>query len=165
MNRTTDPNNPEAYPVFFIEVDFALGTDEVQISFPRDLIFINTPAVNYFKFPSILTTPRSTTFQFAAADIRGIETFLQAQYGISEPFALESHFKKIAAPKENFPDIRCRLGFQVVRKENKRLLDYSELMTRLLAGGGSKFSDFIAQKINAAIGPIKRKRPNSGLMK
>jgi very-short-patch-repair endonuclease len=151
LSRTTDQNNPEAYPVFFIEVDFALGTDEVRVSFPRDLIFINTPAVNYFKFPSILTTPRSTTFQHAAADISAIETFLQAQYGISEPFALESHFKRITAPKDNFPDIRCRLGFQVVRKENKRLLDYSELMTRLLAGSGSKFSDFIAQYIDGHI--------------
>jgi very-short-patch-repair endonuclease len=151
LNRATDNNNLEAYPVFFIEVDFVLGTDEVLISFPRDLIFINTPAVNYFRFPSILTTPRSTTFQHATADISGIETFLQAQYGISEPFALESHFKRISALKENFPDIKCRLGFQVVRKENKRLLDYSELMTRLLSGSEGKFSDFISQYIDGHI--------------
>ena len=154
LNRKSE-NGCEAYPIFFIEINFALGNQQVTLSFPRNLVFINAPAVNYFRFPSVLTTPRSSTFQNLAEDIGGLEVFLQAQYGISEPFVMEPYFKRISGPKENFPDINCRIGFQVIRKENKRLLDYSEIMTHLLTGGSSKFSDFIANYINGNVENIQ----------
>ena len=151
LNRRTDNNTVEGYPIFFIEVNLAPGTKEVVVSFPRDLLLINTPAVNYFKFPSVLTTSRSSTLKNAVSNLGGIEIFLQTQYGWNEPFVRESHFRPIKAPKGIFPDIKCRIGFQVVRNENKKLLDYSEIMTHLESGGKSKFVDFISDYIDGNV--------------
>jgi len=151
LNKKGENSTSESYPIFFIEADFVLGHDEITISFPRNLVLINTPAVNYFRFPSVLTTPRSSTFQNAAIDLGGIEVFLQAQYGWTEPFVLETHFKQIYGPKDIYPDIKCRIGFQVVQKENKKLLDYSEIMTHISSGGKSKFSDFISDYIDGNV--------------
>jgi len=151
LNRRTDNNTVEGYPIFFIEVTLVPGTQEVKVSFPRDLLLINTPAVNYFKFPLVLTTSRSSTLKNAASNLGGIEIFLQTQYGWNEPFVLEPHFRQIKAQKEIYPDIKCRIGFQVVRKENKKLLDYSEIMTHLESGGESKFVDFISDYIDGNV--------------
>ncbi|MBW1821387.1 MAG: hypothetical protein JRI92_06420, partial [Deltaproteobacteria bacterium] len=68
LNRRTDNNTVEGYPIFFIEVTLVPGNKEVVVSFPRDLLLINTPAVNYFKFPSVLTTSRSSTLKNAASN-------------------------------------------------------------------------------------------------
>jgi len=151
LNRRTDNNTVEGYPIFFIEVTLVPGTKEVVVSFPRDLLLINTPAVNYFKFPSVLTTSRSSTLKNAASNLGGIEIFLQTQYGWNEPFVLAPHFMPIKAQKEIYPDIKCRIGFQVVRNENKKLLDYSEIMTHLESGGKSKFVDFISDYIDGNV--------------
>jgi len=151
LNRQTDNNTIEGYPIFFIEVTLIPGNREVVVSFPRDLLLINTPAVNYFKFPSVLTTSRSSTLRNAASTLSGIEVFLQSQYGWNEPFVLAPHFRPIKAPKEIYPDIKCRIGFQVVRNENKKLLDYSEIMTHLESGGKSKFVDFISDYIDGNV--------------
>ena len=78
-------------------------------------------------------------------------TVLQALYGINTPFVVESHFRPIKAPKDIYPDIKCRIGLQVVRNENKKLLDYSEIMTRLEAGQKSKFVDFISDYIDGNV--------------
>jgi len=145
--RQVDDNATEAYPLFFVEVALALNDKEVTVSFPRDLLLINTPAVNYFKFPSVLTTSRSSTFINAASALGGIEIFLQSQYSWNEPFVLEPHFRPIKPPKKIYPDIKCRFGFQVIKNENKKLLDYSEIMTHLESGGKSKFVDFISDYI------------------
>jgi len=123
----------------------------VEVSFPRDLLLINTPAVNYFKFPSVLTVSRSSTLKNAASNLGGMEVFLQAQYGWNEPFVLEPHFRPIKAQQDIYPDIRCRVGFQVVRNENKKLLDYSEIMTRLESGEKNKFVDFISDYIDGNV--------------
>jgi len=151
LNRRINNNTVEGYPIFFMEVNLAPGTKEVVVSFPRDLLLINTPAVNYFKFPSVLTASRSSTLKNAASNLGGIEIFLQSQYSWNEPFVRESHFRPIKAPKEIYPDIKCRIGFQVVRNENKKLLDYSEIMTHLESGGKSKFVDFISDYIDGNV--------------
>ncbi|MBU2521373.1 MAG: hypothetical protein KKD50_03995, partial [Proteobacteria bacterium] len=39
----------EAYPLYFIEVEYRTSNSEVTLSFPRDLMLLNAPAVNYFK--------------------------------------------------------------------------------------------------------------------
>jgi len=75
------------------------------VSFDRDLLLINTPAVNYFKFPAVLTTPRSSTLNNAASNLGGIEVFLQAQYGWNEPFVLEPSFRPIKGSKRGFIQI------------------------------------------------------------
>jgi len=151
LRKRDDKNTGEGYPIYFVEVTLAPGNKEVVVSFDRDLLLINTPAVNYFKFPAVLTTPRSSTLNNAASNLGGIEVFLQAQYGWNEPFVLEPHFRPIKAPKEIYPDIKCRIGFQVVRNENKKLLDYSEIMTHLESGGKSKFVDFISDYIGGNV--------------
>ena len=150
LNKSNDTGS-EAYPIFFLEVDISRGTDDVIISFPRDLLFINTPAVNYFRFPSILTIPRSSTFQKVSDDLAGMEVFLQSQYNWGEPFVLEPQFKKIKALKDEYPDMNCRVGFQVVQRENKKLLDYSEIMTQLISGENTKFSNFISEYIDGNV--------------
>ncbi len=151
LTKKSEAGSYESYPIFFMEVSFSLSAQEIIISFPRNLILINTPAINYFKFPSVITISRSSTFQNAPANLSGIEVFLQAQYRWSEPFVLESHFKPIIAPKDNYPDIKCRVGFQVIRNEDKKLLDYSEIMTLLESGGDSKFVDFISDYIEGNV--------------
>ena len=151
LHKRDDKNTCEGYPIYFVEVTLVPGNKEVVVSFDRDLLLINTPAVNYFKFPAVLTTPRSSTLNNASSNLGGIEVFLQAQYGWNEPFVLESHFRPIKAPKEVYPDIKCRIGFQVVRNENKKLLDYSEIMTHLESGGKSKFVDFISDYIGGNV--------------
>jgi hypothetical protein len=151
LNRRTDNDAVEGYPIFFIELNLAPGAEKVEISFPRDLLLINTPAVNYFKFPSVLTASRSSTLKNAVSNLGGMEVFLQAQYGWNEPFVLEPYFRPIKAPKETYPDIRCRVGFQVVRNENKKLLDYSEIMTRLKSDEKNKFVDFISDYIDGNV--------------
>ncbi len=151
LNRQTDDNTIEGYPIYFIEVTLVPGNEEVTVSFSRDLLLINTPAVNYFKFPSVLTTSRSSILKNAGSNLSGIEVFLQSQYGWNESFVLEPHFRPIKAPKEIYPDIKCRVGFQVVQNENKKLLDYSEIMTHLESGGKSKFVDFISDYVDGNV--------------
>lgn len=151
LNKRDGNGLSESYPIFFVEVDFVVGTKEIVLSFPRNLILINTPAVNYFKFPSVLTTPRSSTWKNAVRGLGEIEVFLQAQYGWTQPFVLESEFKQITAPEKIYPDIKCRISFQVVRKEDKKLLDYSEIMTLIASSGSSKFNDFISQYIGGNV--------------
>jgi hypothetical protein len=151
LNRRTDNDTVEGYPIFFIELNLSLGAEKVEVSFTRDLLLINTPAVNYFKFPSVLTTSRSSTLKNAASNIGGMEVFLQAQYGRNESFVLEPYFRPIKAQQDIYPDIRYRIGFQVVRNENKKLLDYSEIMTRLESGEKNKFVDFISDYIDGNV--------------
>ncbi|MEA1935713.1 MAG: AAA family ATPase, partial [Thermodesulfobacteriota bacterium] len=151
LHKRNDKNTGEGYPIYFVEVTLVPGNKEVAVSFDRDLLLINTPAVNYFKFPAVLTTPRSSTLKNASSNLGGIEVFLQSQYGWNESFVLEPYFRPIKAPKEVYPDIKCRIGFQVVRNENKKLLDYSEIMTHLESGGKSKFVDFISDYIGGNV--------------
>ncbi|MBW1728812.1 MAG: AAA family ATPase [Deltaproteobacteria bacterium] len=151
LNRRTDNDAVEGYPIFFIELNLSPGAEKVEVLFPRDLLLINTPAVNYSKFPSVLTASRSSTLKNAVSNLSGMEVFLQAQYGWNEPFVLEPYFRPIKAPKETYPDIRCRVGFQVVRNENKKLLDYSEIMTRLESDEKNKFVDFISDYIDGNV--------------
>lgn len=87
LHRKTENGASHGYPVFFVEVALVPDVNEVRISFPRDLLLINTPAVNYFKFPSVLTTSRAFNFANAAGNLGGMEVFLQTHYGLDKPFA------------------------------------------------------------------------------
>jgi hypothetical protein len=151
LHRNAENGSSEGYPVFFVEVTLIPEVNEVKVLFPRDLLLINTPAVNYFKFPSVLTTSRASTFKDATSNLGGMEIFLQTHYGLDKPFVLESRFGTIKPPEDSLPDIRCRIGFHVVRDENKKLLDYSEIMSRLQAGETSKFVDFISDYVDGNV--------------
>ena len=143
--------NNEAYPLYFMEIEYRASNSEITLSFPRNLMLLNTPAINYFKFSSVLTIPRASSIATTKNHLGAMETFLQAQYGFQDPFILESSFKIITHADENFPKIKSRIGLQIITKEDKRLLDYSELMTKLELGGSSKFSGFIDQYIKGTV--------------
>jgi len=141
----------EAYPLYFVEVEYRASNSEVTLSFPRNLMLLNTPAINYFKFKNVLTTPRSSSVSTAKNHLGSMETFLQTQYGFQNPCVMESSFKSITHANNDFPKIKNRIGLQIITKENKKLLDYSELMTKLELGESSKFSDFIDQYIKGTV--------------
>jgi len=42
---------------FQIELILSPGAEKVEVSFPRNLLLINTTAVNYFKFPNVEKIP------------------------------------------------------------------------------------------------------------
>jgi len=111
----------DAYPLYFVEVEYRASNSEVTLSFPRDLMLLNTPAINSFKFNSVLTVPRASSSASAKAHLGTIETYLQAQYGFQEPFILESSFHPITHDDEHCPNIKNRIGLQIVQNEDKKL--------------------------------------------
>jgi len=141
----------EAYPLYFIEVEYRTSNSEVILSFPRDLMLLNTPAVNYFKFDSVLTVPRASASSTTKGHLGAMETFIQTQYGFQTPFILEPSFACITHANESYPQIKNRIGLQIVANEDKKLLDYSEIMTKIELGESSKFSEFIDQYVKGAV--------------
>ncbi len=145
----------EAYPLFFTEIkidtDKRLTDSEVILKFPRNLMMINTPAVNYFKFDSILTAPRASLIDTAKKHLGEMEAFIQSQYGFQKPFILEPIFPTVTHAEKKYPLVKNRIGFQIIKNEDKKLLDYSELMTRMEAGKDSRFSGFIDQYIQGKV--------------
>ena len=109
----------EAYPLCFVEIEYRTSTTEVTLSFPRTLMLLNTPAINYFKFNSVLTVPRAASIKTTKDHLGAMETFLQAQYGFQNPFILEPSFKFITHANENFPKIKNRIGLQIITNEDK----------------------------------------------
>lgn len=143
--------NPESFPLYFVEAEIRSNNNEISLSFPRNLVLLNTPAINYFKFDSVITIPRASSPEFAKSHLGAIESFFQNHYGFQTPFVLEPAFNPITHASEIFPKIKCRIGLQTVVNEDKKLLDYSELMTRLELGGNSKFTKFIDQYISGTV--------------
>ncbi len=141
----------DAFPLYFIEADMRLSNTEIIISFPRNLILLNVPAINYFKFDRVLTTPRASSIEQAISHLGAVEVFLKAQYGINQSFILEPQFKEVIHNDEKFPAICGRIGFQIIANEDKKLLDYSEIMTSLETGGHSQFGDFIDGYISGTV--------------
>jgi superfamily I DNA and/or RNA helicase len=150
MRTKTQIENAESkkYPLYFYEINLTTNDNEVMIHCPRDLIMINTPAVNYCQFDSVLTIPRASLFSDATKHLKTMETFLQTHYKRNTPFILESDFRKIVNKNENFPDISFKIGFQVIKQEDKKLLDYSELLVMHDKGEEKKFANLIDGYIN-----------------
>ena len=133
------------YPLFFIEVAFSSEAgDSIRLQIPNDFILINTPALNTIEFDSILTLPRASSFKEAVSILKQLDYYLDAEYQVSrKEITLSGGFYQFAGKANNKPPVRYRLGFQVIRDEDKRLLDYSELMTRIERGMSSKLGDFV----------------------
>ncbi len=142
---------PESFPLFFVEVEIKPTNGVITLSFPRELVLINTPAINYFKFDTVLTIPRAVSPKYAKSHIGAVESFFQNHYGFQTPFAFETSFNAISHSKDDYPSIKCRLGLQTVVNEDKKLLDYSELITKLELGGSSRFGEFINQYISGTV--------------
>ncbi len=141
----------EAYPLYFVEVEYRTSNADVVFSFPRNLMLLNTPAINYFKFESVLTVPRASSIETTQAHLGAIETFIQTQYGFQEPFILEPSFSRKTHANDGFPVIKNRIGLQIVTNEDKKLLDYSELLTKMELGETSRFADFIDQYVQGKV--------------
>jgi KaiC/GvpD/RAD55 family RecA-like ATPase len=133
------------YPLFFIEITFGNEAgDSIRIQVPNDFILVNTPALNTFEFDSILTLPRASSFKEAVLTLKQLDRFLDAEYQVSrQEITLSDSFYQFTGKAQNRPPVRYRFGFQVIRDEDKRLLDYSELMTRIERGMASKLGDFV----------------------
>ncbi|NCC61645.1 MAG: hypothetical protein EOM12_12050, partial [Verrucomicrobiae bacterium] len=140
-----------AFPLYYVEIELRPTQSEVLVIFPRDLLLINTPAINGFKFEQVLTTPRSCTFSHACSYLGAVETFLQSQYGKHTSFLTEPSFKRVVHDAEGRPTLNARIGLQTITNEDKKLLDYSEIMTRLDMGGESRFTDLVTQYIEGKI--------------
>jgi len=139
----------EKYPIFLVEIDIQEKSDEVMLTCTRSVLLINTPAINSFGFENILTIPRAARLTEAAEYLWGVEKFLQNNYDFFDPFLLEYAFKPVSSP--NRPVINFRIGLQVVQKENRRLFDYSELITRIDAGKGGKLIGFVKDYVSGNV--------------
>jgi len=137
------------YPLFLVEVEIKEGQEEVNVRSTRDIVIINTPAVNSFGFEHILTTPRAARFVDAQYYLGSIERHLQNNYDLFDTFLLEPSFKSLQSSGK--PTINFRIGLQVVQNENRRLLDYSELITHIDAGKGGKFIDFVKNYVSGNV--------------
>ncbi len=137
------------YPLFCAEIEVSSTSDTVTLRSLRDVFMLNTPAVNSFEFESILTTPRACRFEEAAQALGPIEHFLQTKYNIPDSFLLNHGFPPVVA--ENLPDVRFRVALQTVGDEDRRILDYSGLLTSLDDGAGSKFIEMVTQYVGGNV--------------
>ncbi|MDD3648445.1 MAG: hypothetical protein PHS44_08190, partial [Candidatus Dojkabacteria bacterium] len=103
LYKEIDDKENVSYPLYFIEIEINSTPTEVIVSIPRKLLLINSTAINYFQFPSVLTTPRAVDINSAYQQLLRLEVFLQAQYGYKDPFITESIFRPITPIKEDYP--------------------------------------------------------------
>lgn len=129
------------YPLFLIEIEIDDLADKLVLKSNRDIVIINTPAINSFEFENILPTTRAARFTDARYYLGSVEKYLQNVYSIFDEFILEPGFRPFAL--EDKPTINYRIGLQIVQNENRKLLDYSELITHIDAGKSKKFTKLI----------------------
>jgi hypothetical protein len=139
----------QRYLLFAVEIGIRDGEDRIIIETPRDLLMLNTPGINNFEFDSVLTTPRACRFTDAAISLSAIERFLQAKYTVSESFMFTPHFRPLV--RDDLPSIKYRVGLQAVKEEDRRILDYSELITSLETGSGRKFIDMVSRYVEGNV--------------
>ena len=137
------------YPIFLVEIDIDEAANELFVKSSRDIVVVNTPAISSFGFDTILTTPRASRFIDAKYYIGSIERHLQNSYNVFDEFLLEQAFKPLSAPLR--PTINFRVGLQVVLNENRKLLDYSELITHIDAGQAGKFIGFVKDYVSGNV--------------
>lgn len=141
------------FPLYFMELELRSNPneDEIELLIPRDITLLNTPAINVFKFENVLTLPRSSTRKQAGAHIRSMQTYLQTIYKVNNSFLQDETFEPILAEQEDRPSIYPRIGLQIIKNEDKKLLDYSEIHARVDHGEKSQFTTFISQYIEGKV--------------
>ena len=144
-------DDSKSYPLYFVEIEINNGSNEVIVNFPRELIFLNVPSINSFQFENILTTPRSIASSQAESHLNRLEQFFQVEYKYQAPFISETVFPKLLHDNEKYPEITPRIGLQIQIKEDKRLLDYSELLARLELGKKGQFVDFVEDYVSGRV--------------
>lgn len=141
--------NQPRYPLFCAEIEVSTSGDAMTLRSLRDVFMLNTPAVNSFEFDSVLTIPRACRFEEATRALQPIEQFLQAKYNVPNQFLLNVGFPSLVG--DNLPDVRFRVALQTVGDEDRRILDYSGLLTSLDEGAGRKFIDMVAQYVGGNV--------------
>lgn len=139
----------DVMPVFLVEISINDSYDVITLKNESGIIFINTSAINSGNFANILSIPRASRITEAPDYINTTEKFLQDNYDFFNPFLLEQGFKTLVANGK--PDIYFRVGLQIVQKEDRKLLDYSELITRIDAGKGGKFINLINDYVSGNV--------------
>lgn len=137
------------YPLFAVEVHIQDGDQGIVVESLRDAVMLNTPAINSFEFDTILTTPRAARLEAAAGELLVIEKFLQAKFNVPVSFMFTSPFRPLI--REDLPQVSYRLGLQAVKDEDRRILDYSELITGLDDGAGQKFIDLVGRYVDGTV--------------
>lgn len=145
-NLAKDQTN---FPLFFVECDLHADQDAVRIQALRDVVMLNTPALNYCQYDGVLTTPRASTTESAPHELESIEMFLQRMYQTTGSFMFRPRFTQLLA--DGLPSIHFRVGLQVVRGEDWNILDYSELITSMEGSAGKKFSDMVGSYVDGNV--------------
>jgi very-short-patch-repair endonuclease len=139
----------QKYPLFTLEMELHDSEHSIVLQSIRNVIMLNTPAINNFEFDTVLTTPRACRFEDTATELSVIERFLQAKYNVNESFIQLPHFRPLI--RDDLPAVCYRVGFQAVKEEDRRILDYSELITSLEKGAGHKFIDLISRYVDGNV--------------
>lgn len=147
-----DKDGSPDYPLCFIEVSFDTGmTDCIRLTVPRDLVMLNTPAINSFDFQNVLAIPRASSFSGSLAHLRQMDSFLTGEYSLTTQAITTNEACFVPPPKEGLPSLKYRFGLQVIKNEDKRILDYSELMTKIEKGEGSTIIDFVDDYLKGSV--------------
>jgi hypothetical protein len=138
----------ESYPLFLFEVETVPDSEAKTITLKnaRQVFMINTPAINFFQYDTVLTTPRAANFSGAKEYINSIGSFFQAHYSYGEDFISKQSFTTLS--KDGLPDLRYRVGLQAIAKEDKKILDYTELIALVDSGRGEYFNKLIDDYIS-----------------
>lgn len=137
------------YPLFLVEIELARRGDQIHVKNAREILLINTPAINIFKYETILTTPRASRIDSAKGHLASMEHFLQVKYKKPDPFIFQPNFAGLKG--QDVPDVDYRVGLQIVKNEDKKILDYSELIAMVESGEGKKFTDLIGTYTSGSI--------------
>lgn len=139
-----------SYPLLAVELQISNNNNsQFSLTSVRDLVQLNTPAINATKMGTVLTTPRACTFADLSQYSIQFEMYLQAHYKHDSAFILAHNFKPLVG--KDLPTIYPRVGLQIATKEDRKILDYSELITKLDSGAGKKFSDIVSDYVDGNV--------------
>jgi len=142
----------DSYPLIFLEIQIDSETKDTAqfiIRNPRDIILLNTSAINSFEFDRVLTLPRASSLKEFSNNALILESFLNSYYQFNSSILLGLGFHKLVG--KDLPIISPRIGFQIVQKEERSILDYSELITMLENDNQNKFVNMITNYVESNV--------------
>jgi len=133
------------FPLILLEINLEHDVSSSKASFKienaQDFIMLNIPAINSFSFDRVLTLPRASSFKTFESDARSMEMYLDSYYKVNRSFILGLDFDKLVG--DDLPDITPRLGLQILKEEEKSVLDYSEIIAKFEGSVGNRFTSMI----------------------
>lgn len=141
------------FPLILLELNLEHDVDSSIASFKiknaQDFVMLNTPAVNSFNFDRVLTLPRASSFETFEVDARSMEMYLDSYYKVNHSFILGLGFDKMVG--DDLPEITPRLGLQILKDENKSVLDYSEIIAKFDGSVGKRFTNMIKDYVEGNV--------------